>query len=280
MKSKKLIAYVLGTVFATVLLTAIFTVLFFPYKKAFTVAFENYMLSTNMQVSMQNAHTGISTFNVDKVSIGHKDVQNTPLFVLENFSATVDFLSILKGTLNADMQADVYGGKLTARLSDIPFINQKKTTLDVSLHNIDLSKYPEGALSFLKKISGTLNAKVKRNLSLYDLHSQKGTFIFELTDGEITELKVSGLPRLILPYKKLSLSGKIEGTRYYVDNISFNISGVKVAGAGYADLNDIEPYLNFNFTYEAISKQAPLKGKGKILITGTPLSPSINWTAI
>lgn len=280
MKSKKLIAYILATVLATVLFTAIFTVLFFPYKKAFIVAFENYMLSANMQVSMQNAQAGIATFNVDKVSIGHKDVQNTPLFVLENFSAGVDFLSILKGTLNADMQADVYGGKLTARLSDIPFINQKKTTLDVTLQNINLSKYPEDTLSYLKKISGTLNGRVKRNLSLYDLHSQKGTFSLELTDGEITELKVSGLPRLILPYKRLSLSGKIEGTRYYVDNVSANISGVKVSGAGYADLNDIEPYLNLNITYEALGKQAPIKGKGKILITGSPLHPHIKWQPI
>ena len=140
---------------------------------------------------------------------------------------------------------------------------------------MNIAKCPEGALPWLKGVSGILDGVVKEEIPAGRPDRQVGSFRLFLRGGEVRDLQIKNLPRLIIPYKEIVLEGRIEGTRIAVKRLTLTSDAISLTGGGVVDMEESEHALDMKLSYEVLSKAFPLKGKGSITVSGSQAAPEV-----
>jgi len=249
--------------------------LFFPHEKFVKIAFQNFLCGNRMIASIEGAKIRPVGAVASKIVFGHDELQGKPLFEIEKIKISWNPFSLVKGVLGISSDASAYTGKMKVNIEGIPVIINSLPNLKITLANIDLAKYPENRLPWFKGVSGILNGWVKKDMPLYAPERQKGSFSINMRNGEIMEIAIKNLPRLTVPYKDITIEGKIDGERINLTKIVINSSGNSINGNGIIEANEFEQKIDLKFNYEATTKNAPLAGKGTIIISGNQWSPDI-----
>jgi type II secretion system protein N len=271
---KKNIFYAGAVVWFFVLLIVLLY-LFFPYQKLFGIAFQNLFVGSKMLVSIENAKMKPDGGIVSKVVFGHEAMQGKPLFEIEKLRINWNLFLLLKGTLNITFDASAYSGTMKANIENIPIMTNSLPLLKMSLANVNLDAYPEYRLPWFRSISGTLNGWIKEELSFYAPEKKKGNFSINVKNGEIKEISIRDFPRLTIPYDEIVIEGEINGERINLNKIAINSPGNSIKGTGTINMNDYEKKVDLKLYYEALTKNAPLAGKGTITITGKQWPPEV-----
>jgi len=249
--------------------------LFFPHQKFVKIAFQNFLCGNKMMASIEGAKIRPVGAVASKIVFGHEELQGKPLFEIEKIKISWNPFSLVKGVLSISSDASAYTGKMKVNIEGIPVIINSLPNMKINLSNIDLAKYPENRLPWFKGVSGTLNGWVKKDMPLNAPERQKGSFSINMRNGEIIEIALKDLPRLTVPYKDITIEGKIDGERINLSKIAINSPGNIINGSGTIEANEFEQKINLKFNYEATTKNAPLAGKGTITISGSQWSSDI-----
>ena len=242
---------------------------FFPYQKMMRVVFQNFLGGNRIIVAIEGARAGVFGARAAKITFGHEILQGKPLFEIEGARVNWHFMPLFKGVISINSTASIYDGKMKLDITNIPFFVNSIPFLTVTMKGVSLSKYPEGRLPWFKGLSGTMNGWIKKEMPLYATEKQKGSLSFSLDNGEIKELAPKNFPKLTLPYKKITVDGKINGYRINFDNLFLEgTNGEIIKGKGYIDTNEFEPKIDLALVYESKKEGSPLQGKGKINVNG------------
>ena len=275
--SKKILFYA-GTVLWFFLVTAVIVYVFFPYEKLIRIAFQGFLSGSKMVVSIQGAKIKTTGAQASKIVFGHEALKDHPLFEIEKANIFLEPLSIFKGILSVHSTASAYGGRLAMNVENIPFIRNTVPSIRIDFTKIDLSKYPENSLPWFKGISGQMNGWVKKEMPLTAPERQKGSFAVTIQNGDIKELYLKNAPRLSLPFKEISVEGRIDGDMIRLSRIFIKSIGDEIGGSGTIESNDLDQKIDLKLSYEATSKGAPLPGKGTITVSGSQWSTDIDVT--
>ncbi|MCX5809917.1 MAG: type II secretion system protein GspN [Proteobacteria bacterium] len=272
--NKQYLLYAGAVVWFFILLVVVLY-LFFPHQKFVKIAFQNFLCGNKMMASIEGAKIRPVGAVASKIVFGHEGLQGKPLFEIEKIKISWNPFSLVKGVLSISSDASAYTGKMKVNIEGIPVIINSLPNMKINLSNINLAKYPENRLPWFKGVSGTLNGWVKKDMPLYAPERQKGSFSINMRNGEIMEIAIKNLPRLTIPYKDITIEGRIDGERINLTKIVINSSGNSINGNGIIEANEFEQKVNLKFNYEATTKNAPLAGKGTITISGNQWSPDI-----
>ena len=88
------------------------------------------------------------------------------------------------------------------------------------------------------------------------------------------------MPRLIIPYKRIVVEGKMDGPRIDVTSIILTSDAVSIRGNGTVETTDTGQNVDIKASYEVLSRNFPLKGKGVIAISGNQASPTMTITDV
>jgi type II secretion system protein N len=259
--------------FLVLLILALY--LFFPYGKVFKIAFQNIVTANNMTVSFVDARLGFMKAEASKLVVGHDSFAGRPIFELEKVRFSCNPVSVFKGTLDLFSDASVYGGTLSFSIKDIPVVANTTPREIITLTGIDLSRYPEGRLKWFKGMSGILSGRITKDLAVLAQEQQKGNFSFSIRNGEIKEIAARDFPKFIVPFKEISVGGKIRGESISIEKVEITSPDITVKGSGVVEGSDLERRINMKLAYETTSKAALLTGRGIISITGNLWSPDI-----
>lgn len=277
MDKRKSLLLVLGVVLWGVFVAALVVYFFFPYQKALKIALQNVVGGGRTEVAMEGVTMktmGVTASRLLLRPVG-ATAQTAP-FELTHVDISWNPFSLLKGRLAIDSTASVYDGSLRCSIDGIPFTaGPANPNIAVRLEHINLGKCPEGALPWFKGISGSLDGTIKKETPLARPDKQVGTFRLTLQKGEVNEIQAKNMPRLVIPYKRILVEGKIDGPRIDVTNIALTSDVVSIKGSGTVETTDGGQVVDIKATYEALSKAFPLKGKGTITISGNQASPTV-----
>jgi hypothetical protein len=276
MRNRKKIFFYAGTVVWFFLITAFILYNFFPYQKLIRIAVQGFLSGSKIVVSIEGAKIRATGARASKIVFGHDALKDQPLFEIEKVNIFLDPLSIVKGMLSVHSDASAYGGSLTMNVDNIPFIRNTAPSIKMEFAKVDLSKYPENRLPWFKGISGQMSGWVKKEMPLLAPEKQKGSFAVTIQNGDIKELYLKNAPRISLPFKEISVEGKIDGDTIRLSKIFIRSIGDQISGSGIIESNDFEQKIDLKLTYEATSKGAPLSGKGMITVSGNQWSTDIN----
>ncbi len=258
-----------------ILVAAFVLYLFFPYQRALGIAFQNVLGGNGIVFSAEGLKVRTLGVDASKIVIGHKAIEGKPLFELSKVHVTWNPFAMLKGTLSINSQASAYGGSLQCTIRGIPIFGTERPSMLLTFNDINLERYPEGNIPWFKGLKGTAKGWLKKDVPFAQPDNQKGSFAITASQGEIRELKVSAFPRLILPFKEIVAEGTVRGPTIDITRLSVNSSGLTMKGSGTIESTDQEHRLAIQLTYEALSQQAPLPGRGTITISGSQWSPQI-----
>jgi hypothetical protein len=273
--SKKILFYT-GMVIWLFLITAIIVYNFFPYKELIRIAFQGFLSGSKMVVSIEGAKIKATGAQASRIVFGHEAIKDQPLFEIEKVNIFLAPLSIVKGVLSVHSDALAYGGKVTMNVDNLPFIRNTAPSIKIDFVKIDLSKYPENRLPWFKGISGQMSGWVKKEMPLLAPEKQKGSFAVNIQNGDIKELYLKNSPRLSLPFKEITVEGRIDGDTIRLTRVFINSIGDQISGSGVIESNDFEQKIDLKLTYEATSKGAPLAGKGMITVTGNQWATDVS----
>jgi len=139
-----------------------------------------------------------------------------------------------------------------------------------------VAKCPQGVFPWFRGVTGTLDGIIRKDVPLATPDKQSGTFRFTLKNGEVRDLQVRNLPRLVIPYRQITIEGKINGPRVEVRKIDLTSDVVRLHGSGSIESGDLDQNINIDLSYEALSSVLPLKGKGIISIRGNQAAPLVS----
>jgi type II secretion system protein N len=273
---RKTVLFYSGVVLWTLFVAALTIYAFFPYQKALKIALQNIVGGSRMNISMEGVSLKSMGIKASKLLLLQEGgAGRQPAMELSKIDISWNPFSLVKGRLAVHSKATAYDGSFMCTVDGIPVAGPFNPNLFFKLENVNMEKYPQGSLSQVKGISGVLNGWLKKEVSLNNPERQTGTFQFTLKDGEIKEVQVKNMPRLIIPYKEIVMEGKIDGSRIDISKMSLNSDLVSVKGSGSIETAEFEPLIDLKLTYEALSERSPLKGKGTIVINGTQAAPII-----
>lgn len=259
-----------------VFIAALVVYLFFPYQKALKIALQNVVGSGKTAVAMEGVNVKTMGVAASKLSLRPVGAtgQTAPL-VLTNVDISWNPFSLLKGKLAIKSKASVYDGSLFCTIDGISFTGPANPSIALRLDHVNLGKCPEGALPWFKGITGFLDGTVKKETPLSRPEKQAGSFRFNLKGGEVRDLQAKNMPRLIIPYKRILIEGKIDGPRVDVTNITLTSDVVSIKGNGTVDTTEGGQTIDVKASYEVLSRTFPIKGKGSITISGNQASPTV-----
>jgi len=198
-----------------------------------------------------------------------------PPFELSNIDIFWNPLSLIRGKLTIYAKTELYDGTLHFTIEGAPVMSPSNSTISLRLEHVNIAKCPEGAVPWLKGISGILDGTVKKVIPAGRPDRQLGSFRLFLRGGEVKDIQIRNLPRLIIPYKEIVLEGRIEGARIDVKRVTLTSDDISLTGTGMVDTEGSEHALDMKLSYEVLSKAFPLKGKGTILVSGNQAAPVV-----
>lgn len=258
------------------LVTALIVHLFFPYQTALKIAFQNVVGGSRMAVSMDGVRVASTGVRIKKALIGHEAIQGKPIVELSDVSINWRPWSLLAGKFSIASQASAYNGTLRCDVFDIPVLTSNNPSVTVNFSNINLSKYPAGALPWFKTISGTAEGSITREAPLLHPMKEKGVFKLTIKNGEIREIYTKNLQGLVLPFKEIKAEGRLDGSQTIIDRVFLSGSGITVKGSGTLVKSDPQPTINLKLLYESQSTTIPLPPRGTIVMSGSQWSPNVS----
>ena len=274
-KRKELIFYTCALGWA-VLVMALTVYLFFPYQKALKLALQNVLGAGRAAVSMEGVTTKLMGVRASKVLLKPDAAggQAAP-FELSNIDIFWNPLSLLTGKLTIRSKASLYGGSLRCILHGAPVIGQSNPDISLTLDHINLAMCPEGVLPWFRGMTGTLDGVIKKETPQGRPDKQTGAFHLNLKGGQVKDLQVSNMPRLIIPYQEIAVEGKIDGPRINIMRLVLKSDLISLTGSGFVESGETDQTIDMKLSYEALSQAFPIKGKGLITIKGSRKAPVV-----
>ena len=248
---------------------------FFPYQRALKIVSQNLLGSNRVIVALEGPHFGLTGAQASKIVVGHLAVEGKPLFELRKIDARWHPLSLLTGKLAIFCTALAYDGMVECSIDGIPVLAKGSPFMRIKFENVNLAKYPEGALPWFNGMSGSLSGWIKEEASLETKVNQKGSFRIVMTAGEIKGIRVKGLPNLVLPYKEVLAEGRITGSKIYLDEILVDGENIALKGNGTIERGGDEQRVNLTLACENTSRMSPLAKGSVISVTGDQWHPTI-----
>lgn len=262
----------LGVFSLSLLLLILF--LFFPYQRMLNIFFQEVFLGKHMHLSFVDVRKGLGRASASRILVGHQRVQGHPLFEYDRVQLLWNPFSIFKGAMDVYSYGESYGGTVRFSLKNIPLFLKNSTTLDVTLNNINLDKYPKGGLPWLKNVSGMLNGTLKRDVIYTAREKQKGSFVYTIKNGYLGQLNHKNSDDLSLNFIDLNLEGRIQGHVVILDKVIINGQNLTIRGSGIIE----DGKITLNLIYESLAAESSLPGKGQITISGPVWLPEIKIT--
>lgn len=248
---------------------------FFPYQRALKMSFQDLLSGSKMRVSFVGVTSGIAEALASHIIVGHENINGQPLFELDKVSLTWNPFSLFKGTVNMMCRTKAYGGTFRFSITGIPLVGTSNPRLSMIFSDINLAKYPEGRLPWFKYMKGILNGSVNKDLMLLAGERQKGVFSILVKNGVLDHVTVKTTQELTVPFKNLTIEGRTQGDNIIIDKLSMIGQDITIRGSGLIESGVAMETVNLKLSYEAISKAAPLPGKGVITVSGNIWQPDI-----
>jgi type II secretion system protein N len=259
-----------------VLVAALVLYLYFPYQKAFKIVLQNVVGGGRATVAMEGVRTKALGISATKLRI-RLDPNFGPAapFELSGIDISWNPLSLFKGKFTIDSTASLYDGRLKSTMDGIAFMVPSSPAILLTLQGVNMAKCPEGVFPWFRGLTGTLDGVIRNDTALATPDKQTGTFQFVIKNGEVKDIQIRNSPRLVIPYKQITLEGKTNGARIEMTKILVNSDVILLKGSGSIEAGEVEQSLDINLSYEALSKALPLKGKGVISIRGSQGAPLV-----
>jgi hypothetical protein len=194
---------------------------FFPYQQATRMALQSVVAGGRAAVSMEGVTMRIMGINASKILFRPDSASGqTAPFELTGIRILWNPLSLARGTLTIYSKARVYGGKLNCTIADIPIMSRSNPNVTVKLERVDISRCPDGVLPWFKGMTGTLEGVIRKRVPVNKPETQVGSFRFVMRNGEVRDLQVKNMPRLIIPYREIVVEGKMAGQKIDVTKLS------------------------------------------------------------
>jgi hypothetical protein len=188
-------------------------------------------------------------------------------------------LSLVKGKVTIYSKAALYEGTLRCTVEGIRFIGPTDPNIFLRLDHVNIGKCPEGALPWLKGMSGTLDGVIRKETPIGRPDKETGVFRLKIRDGEIRDVQVKNMPRLIIPYKEIAVEGKIDGPRLNISRFALNSEVIALSGAGVVQSGESDRGIDMKLSFQVLSRSFPLQGKGIITVTGSQAAPVVAVSA-
>ncbi len=249
---------------------------FFPYQKALKIVSQNLLGSSRMVIALENPRFGFAGAQVSRIVVGHVAVEGGPLFEFRKIDMRWRPFSLLTGKLAILCKATAYDGTVDCSIDGISVSGTGSPFMNVTFKNVNLAKYPERVLPWFRGMSGSMSGWIKKEISLERSGKPKGSFRISMAAGEIKEVQIKGLQSFVLPYKKVTVEGRITGSKTYVDKIVAEGDGIKLEGNGtIEEAEDAEARINLTLTCRNGSEASPLPNGSVIKVTGNKWSPTV-----
>jgi len=272
MDRQKAVLFFSGAVVWAVLVMAVVVYLFFPYQKALKIALQN-VVGGGSAVSIEGVTMRIRASRLLFRPGG--SIGQAPPLELSNIDIFWNPLSLIRGKLTIHSKSDLYDGTLRFTIEEVPVMGPSFPTLSLKLEHVNIAKCPEGALPWLKNVSGILDGVVKEETAPGRPDRQMGSFRLTLRGGEVKDIQIRNLPRLIIPYKEIVLEGRIEGARIDVKRMILRSDAISLTGAGTVDTEESGHALDLKLSYEVLSKVLPFHGQGTLSVSGSQAAPVV-----
>jgi len=266
----------LGALVWGVFVAVLIIYLFFPYQRALKIALRDVAGGGKTAIAMEGV--SVRTMEITASKLLLRPVGNpsqTAPFELSNVNINWSPFSLLRGTLAFNSRASLYGGTLRAFVGDIPLAGPGNPNVLLKLEHVNMAKCPDGVFPFLKGVTGSLDGWIRKDASPAKPDRLTGSFRFDLKVGEVKDLQIKNMPRLVIPYKRIAIQGRMDGPRVDLSTIALVSDVIMLLGKGSIETTDQGQNIDVRLSYEALSKSFPLKGKGTILISGNQAAPTI-----
>lgn len=279
MDRKKQIIFVALVVLWGAFVAGLTIYLFFPYQKALKLALQNVVGTGKTAVSMEGVVMKPMGVKAQKIVLRPDVSTGRPVkFELSRVNITWNPFSLIKGKLTIYSQASLYDGRLKCVIDGVPVAGSSSPDIALKLDGVNVAKYPEGMMALFKGISGTLDGTIRKQVPVAQPEKQRGTFRLNLRNGEIRDLQIKNLPRLVIPYRQIVLEGKMDGSRIDLSKIAVTSDVVALNGSGSIDTGDLD-HMDIRLAYTAPAQGLPISGNGTIMISGSRTSPNITLAA-
>ena len=124
-------------------------------------------------------------------------------------------------------------------------------------------------------MTGTLDGVIRKETPPGRPDKQTGSFRLNLKGGQVKDLQVNNMPRLIIPYQEIAIEGKIDGPRVNIVKLALKSDLVSLTGSGFVESGETDQTIDMKLFYETLSQIFPLKGKGVITISGSRKAPVV-----
>ena len=264
-----------GAVFWAVLVTGIILSVSFPYQKMVKILFQDIAAGSGSRISFADARRGLMGAFVSSIRVGNHGVEGKPLYEIERVTLRWNPFSLVGAGPAVSARAFAYGGEMDYTVYRMPSLSSGPAKLDVRLSGINLARYPEGRLPWLKGMTGVMKGTIARDVNLIDREQEKGTFSFMVKEGELKEAAFKDGSRVSLPFKELVVEGRIKGERWDVDRVYLKGNGYAVKGLGVIEGSGAGAVVDLKLDYQSSADGAPLTGKGSVMISGDLWSPEV-----
>jgi len=253
----------------------------FPYQRLFKIALQNAIGGGRTTIAVEGVKRRTLGIEAAKlfVRFDGSGAQTAP-FEISNISVSWNPLTLLTGKLMIVSKASLYEGSIRSAVDAIAFIGSSSPGILLTLKGVNMSKCPDGLFPWVRGVTGTLDGVIKKEMAFSSPGKQGGSFRFAMRNGEIRDLQVKNLPRLIIPYREVALEGRTDGVRIDVTKILLTSDVISLRGSGIVDPADMQQNLDINLSYEVFAKNYPLKGKGAIFIRGNQAAPIVTISNI
>jgi len=250
--------------------------LFFPYQRTLKIALQNVAGNGKTYIAMDGVSVTTMGLTASKLLLRPvASPSQTAPFELSNIDIFWSPFSLLRGKLAFDSKASLYDGTLRANVGGISLAGSGNPNVFLKLEHVNVGKCPDGFLPFFKGVSGFLDGWVKKETSPARPDRETGSFRFDLKGGEVKDLQIKNMPRLVIPYKRIAIGGRMDGPRIDLTTIALVSDAIMLIGKGTVEATDQGQNIDVRLSYETLAKNFPLKGKGTILISGNQAAPSI-----
>jgi type II secretion system protein N len=265
-----------GVVLWGVFVAALVIYLFFPYQRTLKIAMQNVAGNGKTAIAMEGVRVRTMGLTASKLLLRPVATSGqTAPFELSNIDIGWSPFSLLRGKLAFNSRASVYDGTLRANVSGIPLTGSGNPSLFLKLEHVNVGKCPDDFFPFFKGVSGFLDGWVRKEASSARTDRQTGSFRFDLNGGEVKDLQIKNMPRLVIPYRRIAIEGRIDGPRVDISSLFLASDAILLRGKGTVEATDQGQNIDVKLSYETLSKGFPLKGKGTIFISGNQGAPSI-----
>lgn len=248
---------------------------FFPYQKMLSIAFQSALSGNRMYVSFIDVRKGFGKIATSRIIISHDKVHGQPLYEIEKLQLQWNPFSVLKGTIDVYSTGKCYGGIIKFSINNIPLFWKDISSRSILLKDINLENYPKERLPWFKSVSGTLNGTFKSDIRFFARESEKANFSFTIKDGFFNQINTKGSRDFSLRFKDISIEGRGQGDIFTLDKVTINCQDLIIKGNGVINTGLKTEEIKLNFTYESLSTQSPLSGKGTITVSGSIWQPEI-----